>query len=157
MLRFLRIASLLLCLHIAFVDADCTHSRGPSTIAANKRPKKPAAFWCGTGVAINSSNTCTHYTNRLVQLLGRHLCQRWLLLCTCLVVDPSNRLILMAWAFLSVINDSIPVPTIISVVTADQMDVSASIVANHISCYLPPHLGCPKGTQCNPVTCICDK
>jgi len=108
-------------------------------------------------VAINSSNTCTHYTSRLVQLLGRHLCQRWLLLCTCLVVDPSNRLILIAWAFLSVINDSIPVPTIISVVTADQMDVSASIVANHISCYLPPHLGCPKGTQYNPVTCTCDK
>ena len=70
---------------------------------------------------------------------------------------PINRLILMAWAFFSVQNIRIPVPTIISAVGEGQMGVSVSIVANHMLCYLPPHLGCPKGTRCNPVTCRCDK
>lgn len=144
-----------LCMPIAHTRRDLKRSllhrdRGPTTGGV--------VLGGVSRVAINSTNTCTHYINRLVQLLGWHLCQKWLLLCTCLVNPTTNRLILMAHrAFLSVQNDRIPVPTVISAVTAGRMDVSASIVANHIYCYLPVHLGCPSGTKCNPVTCLCDK
>ena len=51
MLRFPGIVSLLLSLHIALVDADCTQSQGPRTVAANPPgiEVKPADFWCGDG------------------------------------------------------------------------------------------------------------
>ena len=51
MLRFLGIASLLLSLHIALVDADCKQSRGPDSIAANKasQDNMPTDWWCGDG------------------------------------------------------------------------------------------------------------
>ena len=75
------------------------------------------ALGCVSHVAINStSNTCTHYINRHMQLVAHTVCQKWLLLCMCLV-HTANRLILIGWTFPSVQNESIPVPTVISAVT----------------------------------------